>query len=427
VRDLMQKNPGWGAADAGGLLREMAATKRPLGLYIARLLRHEKQADLARRVLEAQLAATPAVDAVYAEYLAVAGPDARPLLAKLLAVDRYEERPLIWRARLELDAGDHAAAAATLQEAINIDPSDGEQGPGDRMRVYAFMSEAMVAKGDAEKAKFLADVVKAIRLSETADRWFALGAYDQAITLYRQALGVFQDAYCIQSRLAVRLAKEGRIDEAAEHYRRAFELMPDSFGRVESHCFGCEHVFAGKESQGVAEEVFTRMLAARPDKPQLHYLMGYLRQEQERDAEAGEHYRRAVALDPLYLNAWSRLQGLEPKLKLTPAERDDLLLKLVELDPAGRHASPNLSSVGDIPRMWRALTAARQLVATLPSAEKLWPLKASAARLAATPDRDFQFWLADRRREPADVLLENRFVEAVRNYLASLTPPPADN
>ena len=383
---LVQESTAWNTQDVSGLLGDtLTSNRRPVGLYMGQVALHEKDQSRARRIFEAQLVATPGSDAVYAAYLGLVKQDAQPLLEKLVAADRYEERPLIWQARLQLDAKKWDAAVATLQQAISVDPSDGEQGRGDRMRVYAFMAEAMKGQGNAEKAKFFEDVVKSIRLSETADRWFEIGAYAHAITLYRQALGFFQDAYCIQSRLAVRLAHEGRIDEAAEHYRRAFELMPDSFGRVESHCFGCEHVFAGEKSQGVAEKVFTTMLAARPDKPQLHYLMGYLRQEQERPAEAAEHFRKAVQLDPLYLNAWDKLGDLESKLHFTPLQRDDLQLKLLELDPTRRHVSPNLRDVTDVARLWTAMGEAQRIVAALPAAGPLWELKASAAELAKKP------------------------------------------
>jgi tetratricopeptide (TPR) repeat protein len=291
------------------------------------------------------------------------------------------------------------------------------------MRVYAFMAQALRGKGDNAKAKFFEDVVRSIRLAETADRWFETGAYAHAIAFYRQALGFFQDAYCIQSRLAVRLAAEGKIDEAAEHYRRAFEQMPDSFGRVESHCFGCEQVFAGEKSQGVAEQVFTTMLAARPDKPQLHYLMGYLRMEQERPADAAGHFRRAVELDPLYLNAWDKLAGLESKLHFPPVQRDELLLKLLELDPAHHHASPDLARVTDLARLWRALDAAGQVVAALPAAGPLWELKASAARLAGKRADARPWERAEREKNFAAVLLEHHFVEALQGYLATLNAP----
>ncbi len=424
ARALVQENPWWNARDVGALLQErVSSSKMPVGLYMAQVALHQKDEARARRILEAQLVATPGLDAVYAAYLGLGKIKAQPLLEKLAAADRYEERPLIWSARLQLEAKQWDAAIATLQQAISVDPSDGEEGRGDRMRVYAFMAEAMKGKGDAVKAKFFEDVVKSIRLSETADRWFETGAYAHAIALYRQALGFFQDAYCIQSRLAVRLADEGKVDEAAEHYRRAFELMPDSFGRVESHCFGCEHVFAGEKSQGVAEKVFTTMLAARPDKPQLHYLMGYLRQQQERPAEAAEHFRKAVTLDPLYLNAWDKLGDLESKLHFTPGQRDDLQLKLLELDPTRRHVSPSLAKVTDLARLWTAMAEAGRIVAALPAAGPLWELKASAAQLGKKGAEQRPWDSSTRQHDFAAVILEHRFVEALQTYLISLNPP----
>ncbi|HEY8994110.1 MAG TPA: tetratricopeptide repeat protein [Lacunisphaera sp.] len=422
---LIEESPWWGARDAAELLATtIDSDRKPLGVYFAQVALKQGRADLARRLLEAQLVAAPGADSGYENYLALVGPEARPLLAKLAVTDRYQERPLIWQAKLQLDTKELDQAVASLEAAIAIDPSDGEEGRGDRMRVYALMARAQAARGDAAKAAFFEGVVKAIRLSETADRWFNAGAYTRAIRLYRESLGFFQDAYCIQSRLAVRLAGEGKMDEAVEHYRKAFELMPDSFGRVESHCFGCEHVFAGERSQGVAEAVFTKMLAARPKQPQLHYLLGYLREEQKRPAEAAELYRQAVQLDPLYLNAWSKLAGLERELKFTPRQRDDLMFKLLELDPARRHASPDLAQVSDPSRLWHALAAADRALQDLPAADKIWELKASAAALNRNGEglafSSEQLWKPDFGR----VLGESRFVQALQQYLAALNAKP---
>ena len=219
------------------------------------------------------------------------------------------------------------------------------------------------------------------------------------------------------------LSELGQHELAAQHYEKAFELMPDSFGRVESHCFGCEHVFAGEKSQGVAEQVFTTMLAARPDKPQLHYLMGYLRNEQERPTEAAEHFRRAVELDPLYLNAWDKLANLESKLRFTPTQRDELLLKLLELDPARHHTSPDLTRVTDLVRLWKALAESGRIVAALPVAGPLWELKASAAQLAKKGAEARPWEVSGREKDFAAVMLEHRFLEALQIYLVSLNPP----
>jgi len=86
----------------------------------------------------------------------------------------------------------------------------------------------------------------------------------KALALYEEALGIFADAYCIQSRLALRYESLGDSENALKYYQRAFELMPDSFGRIESHCFGCEGAFGSPVAQGVAERVFTA-LAEKPD------------------------------------------------------------------------------------------------------------------------------------------------------------------
>lgn len=423
---LLQENSWWDATDVAGLLSRRGANQgRPLGYYAGRVAMARGEKVLARQIMEAQLVAAPADDAVYAAYLEIAGDDAKALWEKMAAADRYEERPLIWQARLEMNAGHWDVATAILQQAITIDPSDGEEGRDDRMRVYAFMSEAKKAQGDTKAAAFLADVVKSIRLSETADRWYEAGAYAKAIELYMAALGFFRDAYCIQSRLALRLADAGKMDEAAEHYRHAFELMPGSFGRVESHCFGCEHVFAGEKSQGVAGEVFSRLLKANPRQPQLHYLSGYLREEQKRAAEAATFYREAVALDPLYLNAWNRLADLDSELKFTPQQRDDILLKLTELDPGRKHVSPNHDSVTDLRRLWRSLHAAEQALAELPKPGPLQPLKAAALRTGNNSQPEDQSWRSE-RADFGRIVLHRVFVVRLEDFLRVLANPEAE-
>ncbi len=419
---LLQENAWWQAGDVAGLLYKPAeSTKRPVGFYAGKVALAQGDREKARRIFEAQVIASPACDAAYAAWLELAGMEALPLLEKLAAADRYEERPLIWKAHLLIEARRWAEAEVVLRAAIAIDPSDGEQGRGDRMRVYAFMARVMTGKGDGRQAAFFEDVVKAIRLSERADRWFEVGAYARAIALYRESLGFFADAYCIQSRLAVRLSKEGKVDEAAAHYQKAFELMPDSFGRVESHCFGCEKVFEGEKTQRVAEEVFMRMLEARPEMPQLHYLLGYLNEERGRIAEAAGFYRAAVKRDPLYLNAWKRLSELDERAGLTAAERDELAITVFALDPARRHGSPALEKVGDLPRLWRALAAAEKQLEALKPAGALWELRASAValRAAKTPGNP---WSSGRVEtlDFAGVVARSRFGQAWQAYAIAL-------
>jgi tetratricopeptide (TPR) repeat protein len=176
--------------------------------------------------------------------------------------------------------------------------------------------------------------------------------------MYEEALKHFADAYCIQSRLAIQLSALGMNEEAEAHYRRAFELMPDSFGRVESHCFGCEKAFEGERAQNIAEKVFTKFAAEHPDKPQVHYLLGYLREEQERFNEAHTNYLTAVRLDPEYLNAWVRMQSISDNVLMPAKERDEMTFNILRLDPLQHHASPGFQHVSDLTRLWDAVANA---------------------------------------------------------------------
>jgi tetratricopeptide (TPR) repeat protein len=259
-------------------------------------------------------------------------------------------------------------------------------------------------------------------MSEEADKFYMTGLLKHAITMYEDALNHFSDAYCIQSRLAIQLAALGLNAEAEEHYRRAYELMPDSFGRVESHCFGCERVFDGEHAQSIAEKVFTQLAAERPNKPQVHYLLGYLRQEQEHYNEALTNYLTAVRLDPDYLNAWVKLQEASEQTLMPPKERDEIVFNILRLDPLQRHARPDYDRVSDLNALWSAVTAAASHQP--PRASDLLALDASKSALdkrkldSASTQRAMQSELYEEMRterenlSPALILGQTPFIRA---------------
>lgn len=150
--------------------------------------------------------------------------------------------------------------------------------------------------------------------------------------------------------MALRYSELGDAVNAEKHYQRAFELMPSSFGRVESHCFGCEGIFTREESQGIADRVFTRLVKEMPDRAQVFYLLGYLRESQGRTAEAVVEFRRAVALDPEYINAWAKIAELAGA-DVPPKERDEASLALFRLNPG----SGSLDQLTDLPDLWDAV------------------------------------------------------------------------
>lgn len=375
---LLQQAKQWGARDLGEFVDEKDSLGVPIGMIAARALAETGSRDEAIRTVRALIHRLPGYDPAYELLVKLRGAEAVQDLDALYARDQFEERPLIWKARVLLDSGNVDQAEQVIRRAIAIDPSDGEQGINDRLRAYSVLADVVEAKGDRQAVALYRKAIEAIRISERADEFHAAGLYDRAFAMYRDALSRFSDAYCIQSRLAIQLSAQGRHSEAVAHYRRAYELMPDSFGRVESHCFGCESVFKGAQAQSIAEEVFLQALKRDNQKPQTHYLLGYLREEQGRYAEALQSYRNAVSLDGDYLNAWRRLDGLGNRMFIETAERDIARLKLLRLDPRQLHVSVDLTSVANLRDLWNEAEQAATLQA--PSAAAVYRLAASAQR-----------------------------------------------
>ena len=427
---LLDNAPGWGAADIKELRgRYVEPDATPLGYYAAAALARTGRADEAGKQLEPLFAVAPGCDRLYELLLEFEGDAAPAKLDALFARDQFEERPLIWKAHWLRQHNRLEEAEAAARKAISIDPTDGEQPAGDRLRAYAELAEIRAARGDETEAASLRTIVEAVQDAEQADKLYATGLLRRAAALYESSLAKFAGAYCIHARLAVQLSSQGKYDEAAEHYRKAYELMPDSFGRVESYCFGCENTFDGPRAQGVAEKVFTQLAEKTPDKPQVHYLLGHLRHEQARNKEALGHYRKAVQLDPDYLNAWAKLNVISSHVRLSAAERDEIVFNLLRLDPLRRHGDVTFADVSNLAKLWKTLEEAR---AKWPPHEgPLYPLAASKAeiekrraekektnnRMGVTFIEEENFHDTSRRSgvpaSPADAVAQNRFIKVV--------------
>jgi tetratricopeptide (TPR) repeat protein len=378
VLALLHGSAKWGARDIAALLTEKDSLAVPLGLIAARALAATGGAKEALAIARALVERLPGYDPAY-ELLVELDQDATAYLSRVYARDQFEERPLIWMAVVFARQGRLDEAESVARRAITVDPSDGEEGVNDRMRAYAVLASVLDAKGAKSTAGVFRRAVAAIRISERSDELHRLGLYDRAFAGYRAALEQFADAYCIQSRLAVRLYEQGRRREALEHYRRAYELMPSSFGRVESHCFGCESVFQGFEQQQLAESVFGGLVAKDPANPQAQYMLAYLQKERGRLAAALQGFREAVRLDHEYLNAWKHLHDLGSRVYMPPRERDGARFRLLELDPRQRHVKYQLDGVGDLAALWRAVDAAREAQIDAGRGESLYVLQRSAA------------------------------------------------
>jgi len=428
---LFDQAPWWEAKDAKDFYLESAGVDQfshfrqriqPAGYFLAQALIQSGRVAEARPIVEALLDQMPGNDRGYELLLQVEAVKVVARLDELYARDQYEERPLIWKGKVLFDEGKVDEAEKVIRQAVAVDPSDGEQGPDDRMRVYAILADIREKKGDKKEADILRGAVRAIRLSEQADQFAQAGLLKRAVQMYQDSLKHFADAYCIQSRLAVQLSEMGLHAEAEAYYRKAYELMPDSFGRVESHCFGCERAFAGERAQGIAEKVFTKLATERPNQPQVHYLLGYLRHEQERHDEALPLFQKAVALDPQYLNAWVKLQETIQHVHQPAAERDRIALAILRLDPLGRHARTQITDLVDVRALWELAEKAQAIQPKSP--EALYALaaatKAMEEKAKNAPNENYYYHPSFDRSQmvtPATALQRLAFVQVAMQLM----------
>lgn len=438
VITLLDEAPWWGVKDIAKLgnrndiidfmfsvgpdYSSRPTNEYPLDYILADALYAKGRNAEARRLTKALVRQQPGYDPAYELLVTIDGPDAIPFLDMMIAQDQFQERPLIWKAHVLRQTGQFDEALETVMRAIAIDPSDGEQGPDTRMRAYAELRDIHLALGNESEAELFRSVVQAIRIGEEADALFNAGLRAHGIAKYNVALEMFASAYCLQSRLAIQLASAGRHEEAAVHYRRAYELMPDSFGRMESHCFGCEQVFNDEYSQGLAEEVFLGLIEDDAERPIVHYLLGYLRENQERFDDALEAFSKVVELDPDYFNAWLHILGLQHRTNVAGELVDQAVINTIRLDPQGRYGELDISAVSDMRLLWRAiesipkrdsgqLESVYMLAASRLRIEKLEQAMREAG-MPGTFDRRYLPYQLEILSKPGDALIRH---DAIRN------------
>ena len=423
---VFERVPLWGVADAaeftGFGFRDSA---RLLALALDGTGRADDAARLARHAVEVAdgyrrdwpwellLERLPAE-----EFLALAD--------RMHALVPWEERPVQWKAEALRRAGRLGEAEEAARLALKIDPTDGESPPGERIRSYAILASILEAKGGEDAAKeaaTLRSVVAAVRLAEKGDELAEAGLVSLALEAYDAAAALFEDAYCVQWRLAERLRERGRPDLAAEHYEETFRRMPEQFGRVASLCFGCAGVFESGESLAAAERILPD-LAARPGAlPATHRLLGMLRAEQGRLPEAWDAFRAALDADPDYLDALSDLLALRGRIERPRAEWADLQRRAFELDPLGLRLRIEPGDILDWKAAREANAAARALLPDAPAS--VLPLSASADALAAGPDPRRDVWRyqrVDMARFEGETLAGSSF-DAAAAFAAMDDPP----
>lgn len=391
ILELAKTAPWWGVSDIAEKLTGYkdfayshndypeAGVNVAFPCMLARALISSGRKGEASMLLKAYLFENSSDDLAYRLLVEAEGSAGLKWLEMLYELDRFEERPLIWKATILLDEGKLPEAEEVIRLALKIDPTDGEQKAGDRVLGYKVLADVLRARGKNDDAKFFDEVVASVRLAEEGDRISWLGMRKRSLEIYERASNLFIDAYCIQWRLAEKLYASGRRAEAEKHYEIAFERMPEQFGRMASLCFGCEGVFNRKLSKTVAQRILERLANAEKPKPQVFFLLGLLKESQDLDLEAYRAFKRAVEMDPDYLDAWKKLADISRQIFLPVSQIDELNLKLLELDPMQRRFSFNPRGFVSYARIWLVFEKARVSAQDFP--QSLFRFEATAERI----------------------------------------------
>ncbi len=377
VVELLDSYPSWSADDLFQLLafRQSGYSRpefwpRPLGFFAGWAFAKTGRKELAVRTLHDLLSFDLTQDDAYELLNELEGAPALAFYDELTRTDPFEPRPLFWKADLLRSLGRLPEAETLARAAVALDPTDGQSPAGHRLASYAVLGKILRAKGENKEAETFERIVQAVRLAEKGDLYRDAGLLPQAAALYRESGGVFADAYCVHVRMAATLAEQGKTQEALEQYERAYELMPDSFGRIESLCWGCGNEF----KPDIARKVFERLAKELPTKPQVHYLLGLLHSQVGESAAALASFETAVKLDPDYVNAWKGILELADEGGVGKESVQRAALSLIRLDPMALHGGYQaVNHVFDFAALYRMFAS---VYASLPPAPAgpLYPL-----------------------------------------------------
>jgi tetratricopeptide (TPR) repeat protein len=414
---LMDGAPVWGQGDLGAYVKwALLGDEHPtLPVVGAAALARTGRTKEARQVVYGVLEALPGCDEAYALLLEIDGERAAEKLDAVFARERYEERPLIWKARLCLNQRKLDEAERLARAAIAMDPMDANPFPGARMLAYGVLRETLLAKGDATQAQRLEAVLKSVRKAQEGDAFRRAGLTGKAIGLYGESIALWDGAWWPRGRLHDALKEIGRGKEGEVHYRRGIELMREGLRRGEDYPESLMRMaLLFNRDEEVIDAMSVEMTRKGAGDVKALYVVGFLRMMQWRRKEALAFFKESTRQDKDFLCAWrdggmlADLEDADEGVFIQAAAEN-----ILRLDQTGRYAQMDLKKVRDLRALWGVLEAYPR--DEVERAKALYPLKQrrKVMRAGNEPEDDsVRSWMA-RKTALEEV---NKLVEGVRGY-----------
>jgi protein O-mannosyl-transferase len=147
--------------------------------------------------------------------------------------------------------------------------------------------------------------------------WRQAGVYTTPETLWRATLVRNPSAWMVHNNLGLVLQAEGRVDEAAEHYREAVRLRPS----YPEALYNLGNVLAAGGRLAEAEARYEQAVGLDDGFAAAHNNLGNVLLMQGKVEEGIAHYRRALEINPRYSDARDNLAIAEGRRGRPPSDR----------------------------------------------------------------------------------------------------------
>lgn len=262
-------------------------------------------------------------------------PPADPLVDAVVAESRHSDL-LLKHAGLATRAGDSAWREYLVRRALAFNPQD--------LNVLMEVAALLQATGRANEALTYLRQHETLApgdhhgLVEQGRALIDLNRLDEAEAVLRRAAAV-RDA-AAEYNLGLALDRQGRWDEARQHYEQALAI--DRF-----HARAMNNVAVGLDQRGqsgAAMPLFERAIQVSPEAAEFHLNYGTALLQQQRLDDAERAIRAGLALDPRSANGHSNLGiVLANRGQLAPAL--DEFRQALALDPRHDNARRNAAVV----------------------------------------------------------------------------------
>ncbi len=170
--------------------------------------------------------------------------------------------------------------------------------------------------------------------------WQQVHVWRDTKTLWTYTLSLYPNSSFAHNNLGALLARQGKLDEALVHYRKALEVNPD----LEKAAVYLGVILYAKGNVAEAIEHYQRVLQLNPGFAEVHNNLGALLDRQGKADEAIAHYRQALRLRPTIAEAHFNLgRALLKQGKLEKAIKQ--IQRAVQINPDYKEARKLLDAV----------------------------------------------------------------------------------